>query len=88
MKIIQVLASAGLAVSIATAVAAQTAAPAPATNPNTKVYGYQNTAPAKSKILAEIKQRKADETPPHGSTKWWELQDRKSLGGGSDGGGL
>ncbi len=83
MRIIPALVSAGLVVGVATAVVAQTA-PAP-TNPNTKVYAYQKTAPAKAKTHAAIQQQKADETPAHGSAKWWETQNRFT-GGGGDGG--
>jgi hypothetical protein len=85
MRILSALIGAGLVVGVATAVVAQTT-PAPTTNPNTKVYAYQKTAPAKPKTNATIEQRNADETPPHGSAKWWELQTRIS-GGSGDGGG-
>lgn len=83
MRIIPALVSAGLVVGVATAVAAQTA-PAP-TNPNTRVYAYQKTAPAKAKRAAMIRQSKAEETPAHGSAKWWEILNRYN--GGGDGAG-
>ena len=83
MRTIPALISAGLVVGVATAVAAQTA-PAP-TNPNTKVYAYKQTAPTKAKTHAATQERKADETPAHGSAKWWEMQNRFT-GGGGDGG--
>ena len=85
MRIIPALVGAALVVGVATAVAAQTT-PAPTTNPNTKVYAYQQTAPAKAKTQAAILQSKADETPAHGSPKWWEIQERFSGGGGNGGG--
>ena len=85
MRIIPALVSAGLVVGVATAVVAQTT-PAP-TNPNTKVYAYKQTAPAKAKAAhAVIEQSKADETPAYGSPRWWEMQNRFN-GGGGDGGG-
>ena len=83
MRIIPALIGAGLLVGMTTVVAGQTT-PAPTTNPNTKVYAYQKTAPTKAKTDSAREQRKADEMPPHGSQKWWELQNRSSLGG-SDG---
>src|SRR4029077_2904077 len=60
--------------------------PAPTPNPNTKVYAYKQTAPAKAKTQAAIQQSRADETPAHGSPKWWETQERFSGGGGNGGG--
>jgi hypothetical protein len=80
MRIIPALVSAGLVVGVATAVVAQTT-PAP-TNPNTKVYAYSQTAPAKAKAHTAIQQSKADETPAHGSPKWWEMQNRFTGGDG------
>jgi hypothetical protein len=50
------------------------------------VYAYKQTAPAKAKAQAAIQQSKADETPAHGSPKWWETQERFSGGGGNGGG--
>jgi hypothetical protein len=87
MRILSAIIGAGLVVGMATVVVAQTT-PAPTTNPNTKVYAYQKTAPAKAKnsTATMIEQRKADETPPHGTFKWWDMQSR--ISGGSDGGGL
>jgi hypothetical protein len=87
MRFIPALIGAGLIGGVATAVVAQTtpAPTTPATNPNTKVYAYHKTSPAKAKTNALIEQRKADETPPHGTFKWWEMQSRFS--GGTDGGG-
>ena len=85
MRIIAALIGAGLVIGVVTAVAAQTT-PAPTTNPNTKVYAYKQTAPAKAKTPTAIQQRTADEMPPHGSPKWWEMQTRTS-GGSGDGGG-
>jgi hypothetical protein len=85
MRIIPALVGAALVVGVATAVAAQTT-PAPTPNPNTKVYAYKQTAPAKAKTQAAIQQSKADETPAHGSLKWWEIQERFSGGGGNGGG--
>ena len=82
MRILPALVSAGLVVGVATAGIAQTT-PAP-TNPNTKVYAYQQTAPAKAKTRAAIQQQKADETPAHGSPQWWAMQSRSN---GGDGGG-
>ena len=81
MRIIPALVGAALVVGVATAVAAQTT-PAPTPNPNTKVYAYKQTAPAKAKTQAAIQQSKADETPAHGSPRWWEIQERFSGGGG------
>jgi hypothetical protein len=79
MRIIAALVGAGLFLGVATAVIAQTAPET--TNPNTKVYSYKQTAPAK-KAHTEIQQSKADETPSHGSPKWWELQGRYGNGVG------
>ena len=81
MRIIPALISAGLVVGVATAVVAQTA-PTP-TNPNTRVYAYQKSAPTKARNPA-IQQSRAEETPVHGSAKWWETQNRFT---GGEGGG-
>jgi hypothetical protein len=85
MRIIPALVGAVLVVGVATAVAAQTT-PAPTSNPNTKVYAYKQTAPAKAKTQAAIQQSKADEAPVYGSPKWWEMQSRFSGGEGAAGG--
>ena len=82
MRILPALVGAGMVASIATAVFAQTA-PA-TTNPNTKVYAYHKSATEKAKAHAEIQQQKAEETPAHGSAKWWAMQNRFT---GGDGGG-
>ena len=79
MRIIPALVGAGLLLGVATVVIAQTAPET--TNPNTKVYAYKQTAPAK-KAPTAIQQSKAEETPAHGSTKWWELQGRYGNGAG------
>jgi len=81
MKIVLAIICASLVVGVAAAAVAQTA-PTP-TNPNTRVYGYQKTAPAKARNPA-IQQSRAEETPVHGSAKWWETQNRFT---GGDGGG-
>jgi len=83
MRILPVLLSAAFVTGVATAVIAQTAPVQ--TNPNTKVYAYHKAAPGKSKANEAIQQQRAEETPAHGSAKWWQNQNRYS-GGGGDGG--
>jgi hypothetical protein len=88
MRIIPALIGASLGVGIATTVIAQTTTPpAPAINPGTKVYAYEKTAPPpKAKMTAPMQQRIDDEAPI-GSQKWWNDQNRRSLGNSGDGGG-
>jgi hypothetical protein len=87
MRIISALISAGLVVSVATVVAAQTA-PAPTTNPNTKVYAYKQTAPKQanpSTNATSVRQQKpfehSPDAAPYGSPKWWEINGRSNTGG-------
>ena len=94
MRIISALISAGLVVSVATAVVAQTA-PAPTTNPNTKVYAYKQTAPKQtnpSMNATSDRQPKPFElnpdAVPYGSPKWWEINGRSNSGGDGGGGGF
>src|SRR5436190_18798779 len=84
MRIISALIGAGLAVSVATAVAAQTT-PAPTTNPNTKVYAYKQTAPKQANpstnATSARQQKPFEHNPdvvPYGSPKWWEINGRSN----------
>ena len=84
------LVAATLLGAIATTVVAQTTpTPAPAvtsTHPNTKVYAYKKTAPAKetspSSNASPSQMAHDPDAPPHGSQKWWELQNRYGQGNG------
>jgi hypothetical protein len=81
MKILPVLLSASLVAGVATAVVAQTTPVQ--TNPNTKVYSYQKTAPDKAKTpAAAMQKQQATDTPQHGSADWWRDHNRYNGGDG------
>jgi hypothetical protein len=72
------LAGAVLFAGAATLALAQTAPTQPQTNPNTKVYAYKKTAPAKSTApgVTNSPSENLMGSVPWGSLKWWEVRGR------------